>query len=164
MIEMIKRTDILVPTKLGVYVGVPVSGSKQALIRAHIEFWKINLEISGFRVFHPLLGTDFLRPKQQEQNGDNFPPALTDHAIFRRDMWMIDMADFVLMDLLGAERVHIGCIAEVMHAYDRGKLVVVLMERRNPNRHAFVTEPASIILDNSQEALNYLVKNAGASE
>jgi nucleoside 2-deoxyribosyltransferase len=85
----------------------------------------------------------------------------SNHGIFERDRWMVQQCDILYLDLTGTERVSIGCMMELAWAAILGKYAVVVMNKENIHRHAFVVEAADIIFENADIALAYLAKLAG---
>lgn len=87
--------------------------------------------------------------------------------IFEKDRLDIERADIVLVNLLGATKVSIGTVAEIGMASVLGKKIILVMEdagvtywldeadewRPNPHEHPFVTVPASLRLNNLDDAI-----------
>lgn len=100
--------------------------------------------------------------------------------IFEKDLLDIERSDIVLVNLLGATRVSIGTVAEIGMAAVLGKKIILVMEdpgnwevpfdvnsltsladkkegvKRfgdNPHEHPFVTVPASLRLNNLDDAI-----------
>lgn len=75
--------------------------------------------------------------------------------IFEKDRLDIERSDIVLVNLLGATtRVSIGTVAEIGMAYTLGKQIILVMEDSgNIHDHPFVTVPASLRLNNLDDAI-----------
>jgi nucleoside 2-deoxyribosyltransferase len=103
-----------------------------------------------------MTGKGYLRTelKLKAHGFDN--PISTNHAIVKRDQWMIGQSDIVLVDLTGAERVSIGCMFELAWAMEKGKHTIVIMEKDNIHQHAFVIDSADIVFETPKDAMDYL--------
>ena len=74
--------------------------------------------------------------------------------IFEKDRLDIERSDVVLVNLLGATKVSIGTVAEIGMATTLGKQIILVMEDSgNIHDHPFVTVPASLRLNNLQDAV-----------
>jgi nucleoside 2-deoxyribosyltransferase len=69
---------------------------------------------------------------------------------------MVRNCDIILTDLTGMTRNSIGCCMEMAWASLLGKHSIVVMEKENPHRHAFVLEAADIVFETLEEAIEYL--------
>jgi len=65
-------------------------------------------------------------------------------------------SDILYANFLGATRVSIGSMFELAWGSDNKKQVIVVMEKDNIHRHAFVLEAATIIFETTEEAQDYL--------
>jgi nucleoside 2-deoxyribosyltransferase len=111
----------------------------------------------GYDVFIPMYGKGHLRTELEfKSHGYDDSPLTTNHAIFSRDKWMVKQADVLYANFLGATRVSMGSMFELAWGCDQGKQVVVVMEKDNIHRHAFVLEAASVIFEKEEDALLYL--------
>jgi hypothetical protein len=75
---------------------------------------------------------------------------------------MVHQSDVVYVNLLKTVAPSIGCIMELAWAHDLGKHTVVVMQKDNPHRHAFVLEAADVVFEEERDALRYLMKLAGS--
>lgn len=85
-----------------------------------------------------------------------------DKSVFYKDVLDIERCDIVLVNLTGAQRVSIGTCVEIGLAHAKGKKIVVVMEAGNMHLHPFVTEPAMVItqdLDEAIEIVNQLLSD-----
>jgi nucleoside 2-deoxyribosyltransferase len=89
-------------------------------------------------------------------SGARFHPATSDHAIVKRDYWMVNQADLVYVDLLFAKKVSIGCMMELAWAHQLGKHTVVVLEKDNIHDHAFVLETADMRFTSGGQAIKYV--------
>ncbi len=89
-------------------------------------------------------------------SGARFHPGTSDHAIVKRDYWMVNQADLVYVDLMGAERVSIGCMMELAWAHQLGKHTVVALEKDNIHDHVFVLETADMRFTSEGQAIKYV--------
>ena len=110
---------------------------------------------AGFMVYTPLLGKSFDDGFVLNQRGYEGSPLTKESSIVLRDNWMVRQADIIFANLGGVTKISIGTMFEIAWAYMLGKYVVVVMEKDNPHRHAFIEECATIFED-EEEALCYL--------
>lgn len=120
------------------------------------------LELLGYRVYSPMRGKEHLLRIRKLRPYGYDQPASTDKAIMRRDMADLERADAVLANLLGADRVSIGSMFELAWAYLLRKYVVVVMEKDNLHRHAFVEQAASVVVEGMDEAEGVLAAYIGS--
>jgi nucleoside 2-deoxyribosyltransferase len=114
-----------------------------------------------YELLSPMTGKAYLRCEPEFKAEGYFQPASTNHAIFERDMWMVSQTDIVLVDLTDARAVSIGCTMELAVAAWLRKHTILIIEKDNPHRHAFVLEAADIIFETREDALNYLDELGG---
>jgi nucleoside 2-deoxyribosyltransferase len=116
---------------------------------------KVKLTDMGLYALQPFYGKEAEEGQIFQSHGYTKPIA-TDHAIFKRDHWMVRQSDIVYANLLGADRVSIGSMMELAWGYQMEKHVVLVMEKDNVHKHCFVHEAADVIFDNTEDALEYL--------
>ena len=122
---------------------------------------KAVLEQMGFEVLQPMTAKGYLRNEIAYKAYGYDNPVSTNHAILRRDHWMVSQCDILLANLnLGTQRVSIGTVAELAWAYHMNKHTVVVMGGPNIHKHAFILDMADVIFPNMQEAQKYLSKVA----
>ena len=116
------------------------------------------LKSFGFKVLYPMLAKEYLRNELSlKAEGYKDRPFSSNHAIVKADFWRVDNSDIVYADFTNAvERVSIGSVSEISRAYAKDKLIIVVMQKENIHRHAFIIEMASIIFETTDEAENYL--------
>ena len=145
--------------ELSIYVGHPISGRPQEEILDY--YTKIDQELTemGYKVYHPMVGKGIVRNdikfRAETQGSD---PICQNHAIKERDKWMVQVTDIQIQDFTGATMASIGCVSELAWADLLNKHTVVVMDKTNIHRHAFVMEMADIVFETLDEAKEYLRK------
>lgn len=139
-----------------IYLAHPISGQSAEQVIGYYTSTIALLEAMNYDVLCPMTGKGYLRTEKKFKSQGYNNPVSTNHAIKERDQWMIGLADVVLIDLLGAKDVSIGCVMELAWGDMARKHTVVIMEADNPHRHAFVLECADIVFENYQDAAHYL--------
>jgi nucleoside 2-deoxyribosyltransferase len=142
--------------KMRVYCVHPISGMSGDEV---FEYYQDTYDVLSekYDVLTPMIGKTKLRTEikfKAEGYKDN--PLATNHAIFERDRWMVKQSDIIYANLSGTDRVSIGSMMELAWASLLGKYIVLVMEKDNIHRHAFVLEAADVIFYNEEEALDYL--------
>lgn len=74
-------------------------------------------------------------------------------VIFQKDVLDIKRADVVLVNFLGVTDVSKGSLVEIGMAYAWDKFIIVLIDEGGIYDHPFVTEPASAVLHNLDDAI-----------
>lgn len=142
---------------MNIYLAHPISGLSYNEVMDYYEGMKNRLRRLGYEVLQPMTGKGYLRNELEfKSHGYTGLPASTNHAILERDNWMVRLADVVLVDLWGADKVSIGCMMELAWAHDHHKHTVVVMGLNNVHRHAFVLEAADTIFETRWDAMVYL--------
>lgn len=142
--------------ELSIYLAHQITGlSYEEVVSYYENVTKILTEF-GYKIYCPMTGKSYLRTEDNLKNEGYKFPTSTDHAIKERDKWMVSQSDVVLTDLTGMTRVSVGCMMELAWADLLGKHTIVVMEKDNPHRHAFVLECADIVFETLPEALAYL--------
>lgn len=77
----------------------------------------------------------------------------SDNGIFARDMWDVGRADLVFANLLDADRVSIGTVAEIVAAKLGGNLAVVVREKGGLHDHAFLRQAAWATVTNFDDGV-----------
>lgn len=141
-----------------IYTAGPMAGLSYDQIMERYQSQTKILRALGYHVICPMTGKSFLNNVEEFKGvGYNDHPLATDHAIKTRDRWMVGQVDIVLADFtLGKERVSIGTCMELAWADELHKHVVVVMEEDNIHQHCFITECASIVYPNIDDAYKYL--------
>jgi len=142
---------------LSIYCVHPISGCSADDVFSYYDDTKKQLTEYGFDVFVPMYGKSTLRTELEfKAEGYKDNPITTNHAIFGRDKWMVMQSDILYANFLGATRVSIGSMFELAWGSNNNKQVIVVMEKENIHRHAFVLEAATIIFETTEEAQDYL--------
>lgn len=144
--------------KLSIYCAHPISGLSYEEVVNYYEGIVDYLESIGYDVLHPMTGKAFLRNEKEFKSEGYGTPVSTNQAIKERDQWMVRNADVILVDFAGASSVSIGCASELAWGDLLGKHTVVVMEKDNVHRHAFILEEADITFEALKEAKDYLKK------
>ena len=123
----------------------------------------------GIKVLSPMRHEAHLA--EMTDLGKEYPEHFFSRAkvIVEKDRLDIKRSDIILVNLLGATKVSIGTVSEMGMAYEAGKQIVLVMEDTgyyqsdqfaghqtfsdNPHDHPFVTELASLRLNNLDDAI-----------
>lgn len=146
----------MIKKSLKIYLAHPMSGLHFKEINTYYKETRDPLKKLGYTVFTPISGKAIAKVEGDCKPCGYKHPIITDKAILSRDMWMVNQADIVLMDLSEAKKVSIGCVAETAFAYVEGKHVVMVMEKDNLHEHAFMLQMGNIIFETKDEAMEYL--------
>jgi nucleoside 2-deoxyribosyltransferase len=138
------------------YLAHPISGLSYDQV---VDYYRKAKEDLGlhYDIFCPMTGKGYLRTEINFKAVGYNNPVSTNHAIKERDKWMIKTSDIVFIDLTGADRVSIGCCMELAWADMLDKHSIVVMEKENIHRHAFVLECADLVFETYEEAVKYLI-------
>jgi nucleoside 2-deoxyribosyltransferase len=140
-----------------IYLSRPLTGCSYEEVTAYYDAKEELLRRLGYLTLCPLPIKDFLRLRWFRAEDDRGFPVTRNHAIIERDRWMVNKADILLLDLIGARAVSIGCVMELAWAHDRGKHTVVVLEDENVHQHPFALEAADIMFPEAAAAYDYLV-------
>ncbi len=140
-----------------IYIAHPISGGSADEVFQWFDDIGTRLRAMGFQVMSPLSGKGHLRTELRFRAEGYDHPLSGNHAIFERDKWMCEHSDFMLTDLTGATKPSIGCAMELAWASAKGNHTIVVMEKDNTHRHAFVLEAADVVFETLEEAMTYLV-------
>lgn len=141
-----------------IYLARPMAGFPVDEITQYFKNVKAELEPLGYVVYNPMTGKEAIKfddPEKIKAHGYDYPLA-TDHAITRRDMWMVNQADIVYANFSDSDKVSIGTCMEIAWAYAAGKNVVMVLPNDNVHCHAFIHECATVIFRSPEEAMLYL--------
>lgn len=145
---------------LKIYCIHPISGLTADEVFNYYERTHKLLAAANYDVFIPMFGKGNLRTELKFKTHDYRSPLSTNHAIYNRDKWMVNHADILYANFLGAKSVSIGSMFELAWGSYLGKQNIVVMESDNIHRHAFVMEASTIIFETEEEAIDYLTKLA----
>jgi hypothetical protein len=141
-----------------IYCARPITGLGYKEIELYYNNITNKLITLGYNVLHPMIGKSYLSSETQFKSDGYQNPLSTDHAIVRRDNWMVKQCDILLLNLLESKKVSIGCMMELAWGYDYNKHIITLMEDNNIHKHSFVIESSSVIFSTEQEGFDYLYK------
>jgi len=145
--------------KFKIYLAHPITGLPGVEVCKYYRYLSSRLNALGYHVMHPLTAKgDLVGENNIKPHGYKVNSLTRDHAIQKRDSWMVKQADVVLVDLTNSASVSIGCVSELAYASVGGKHTVVVMEEDNIHMHAFVLQEADVIYRTLDEAVEYLVK------
>lgn len=144
-----------------VYLSGPITGCTYEGCTDWRDFARQFLAEFGVDGLSPMRGKEFLRGKGTITDGmqeviSNFMSQ--DAAIVTRDRWDTTRCDFMLVNLLGAERVSIGTMIELGWADAARVPVVLVMEPSgNIHEHAFVRQLSGYRVDTLEAGLDLLL-------
>ena len=142
-----------------IYCVHPISGCSADDVFNYYEDTQKQLTVAGYDVLIPMFGKGSLRTEMKFKASDhNRGPLTTNHAIYNRDKWMVQQADILYANFTGATIVSIGSMFELAWGSLLGKQVIIVMDKENIHRHAFVLEAGTIIFETTEDAINYLTK------
>jgi nucleoside 2-deoxyribosyltransferase len=140
-----------------IYLARAISGCSYEEVRKYYEDMYQIFQPCGYDILCPMTAKGELRNELEfRPSGYDNTPTATNHAIIERDRWMCKMADVVFVNLLGTKNPSIGCCMELAWAHDAGKHTIVVMEKVNTHRHAFVLEAADVVFENQEDAIRYI--------
>jgi nucleoside 2-deoxyribosyltransferase len=148
-----------------IYIGGKISGSTYTECASYFRETKQELQDMGYDVLSPMTAKEYLRTEYASRELPNaglsgiVSPVATNHAIFERDQWCVRQADIFYLNLLPAnERASLGGTMELAWASILGKHTVVVMQKENVHRHAFILEAADVVFETHEDAMDYLEK------
>lgn len=103
----------------------------------------------------PLRGKDHLKDTTVlHKKGHDWNIMSTQKGITTRDRWDVRTCDIVIMNLLKAKEVSVGCSMEVAWADMLGRPVILVMESEgNPHEHAMLLECCGYRVETMDEAI-----------
>jgi hypothetical protein len=146
--------------EMRLYLARPITGCSFDEVASYYEETRDILQDMGYEVFFAFCGKNYLKNENEFKATGYEQPLSTDHAIVERDRWMTQISDVVFVNFNECNSISIGCVAEIIWAKDRGKHVVVVMDKKNVHWHSFILESASVIYPTYNEAIDYLEKLA----
>ncbi len=144
-----------------VYLSGPITGLDYANCTDWREYTRQRFAEHGIDGLSPMRGKEFLR-----DGGviDGDMQAVLTHAmtqpaaIVARDRWDTTRCDFVLVNMLGAQRVSIGTVVEIGWAdLARRPAVLVMEPKGNIHEHAFVRQLASYHVETLEEGIDLIL-------
>lgn len=141
-----------------VYLSGPISGLTYEDCTDWREYASKWLAEFGIEGLSPMRGKEYLKGQGRIEDGSaavlsNFMSQ--DAAIVTRDRWDTTRADFMLCNLLGAERVSVGTIVELGWAdMARVPVVLVMEPTGNIHEHPFVRQLSGYRADTLEAGLD----------
>jgi hypothetical protein len=139
-----------------IYLAHQISGLDYRTVKNYYDYMSRKMKDLGLEILCPMTAKGTLRTEINFKSEGYRTPVSCNHAIFERDQWMVRNCDLILVDFTGMTRNSIGCCMELAWASLLGKHSIVVMEKLNPHRHAFVLEAADIVFETLDEAIEYL--------
>lgn len=143
-----------------VYAGGIISGLTFKEASDWREEVQKKLGLYGIMVASPLRGKEHLEDETVlHKAGFSRNPMTTQKGITTRDRFDVMKADIVLMNLLGAKEVSIGCMIECGYGDILRKPIVCVMEKGNPHDgHAMLETIISYKVDTLDKAIEIIRK------
>lgn len=143
--------------KLAIYLAGPITGQTGEEVVSRYEEKIAILSDFGYTVYYPMLGKLDLRATTEFKSNGYDHPLANNHAIFKRDHWMVSQADVILADLSNSgDRVSIGTMMELAWASHLDKHIIVVLPKGNIHEHAFVLEALDVRFYSIDAAYDYL--------
>jgi hypothetical protein len=141
-----------------VYLSGPITGCSFEGCTDWRKELANRLHERGHTVLDPMRGKDFLAHTKKPMSpfGSPHHAVSTSHAIIGRDSNDCAACHVMIVNLVGAKTVSIGTVMEIAWGWMLRKYILVVMEKENPHRHAFVEQAASVIVPTMDEALRLL--------
>jgi nucleoside 2-deoxyribosyltransferase len=140
-----------------IYLAHPISGLSADEVTGYYS-QTVNKLKDSFEILYPMMGKRYLRNEIKFKAEGYQNPVSTNHAIKERDKWMVQSSDIVFIDFTGAKIVSMGCCMELAWADLLGKHTIIVLEKENIHRHAFILDSADIVFETYDEAIEYLVE------
>lgn len=141
-----------------VYLAGPITGLTYEDARfGWRKEYADGLKKDGIKVLSPMRHEGHLAeikgPLQNEYTSHLFSHG---KMIVAKDYLDIEVCDLMVARFIGATKPSLGTVGEIGYAKRAGKTIVVVMENDNLHHHPFVTEPASIVVNNDVDALTII--------
>jgi nucleoside 2-deoxyribosyltransferase len=138
-----------------IYLAHPISGQSADVVYGYYDN-AVKLLKDSYEILYPMMGKRYLRTEIKFKAEGYGNPVSTNHAIKERDKWMVQESDIVFIDFTGSTIVSMGCCMELAWADLLGKHTIVVLEKENIHRHAFILDSADIVFETYDEAIEYL--------
>jgi nucleoside 2-deoxyribosyltransferase len=150
-----------------VYLAGPITGLSYSGCTDWREYAIAALDKNGIQGLSPLRGKEYL--KDETSISDNYNDGVrsneslgrlasvmsSQRGIYYRDKFDCERADFVIVNMLGAERVSIGTVMEIAWAAAAKTPIVLIMEKDgNIHEHSMLREACAFRVDNLDDALH----------
>lgn len=110
----------------------------------------LGADVTDVTCLSPMRGKDLAREAVIQRAYDD--PLRNARAIVTRDRWDVMRCAVMVVNLLGADTISIGTVAEMAWADAYRKPVVLVMEADNPHEHPMVTELAGFRVETLEDA------------
>lgn len=152
------KDGVLVPQGSGsVYLAGPITGLSYREARFGWRKYVADRLSPGIQALSPMRHEGHL---SEVQGGlrDHYPDHFFSKSkvLFQKDMLDIKRADVVLVNFLDAVETAKGTLVEIGVAYAWDKFVVVVVSPGSLHDYPFVTEPASAVLHDLDEAITII--------
>ena len=108
--------------------------------------WRIrcaeSLRAIGYTVLNPFTSEDKLKNAGVKSK--------------KLDRKRVREADILLVNFLGSAFTSIGSVYELAWGDEEHCIMVLVMEKKNPHRHGWIEESASVVVETLEEGLSYL--------
>lgn len=144
---------------------VYLAGACAGLLYEEAMSWRLEvaprLTAMGFEPVIPMVGEVALAGtgKPLSPRGEPGVEGCNGAEIFRRDMAFLSHCDYVLANLLGAQKVSIGTVWELATFWSVLGTPVVIMEPDNIHRHCFIEE-SGYVVETMEQALAWFQRRA----
>lgn len=138
-----------------VYLSGPITGETYQAARFGWRKYVAERMSPGIKVLSPMRHEGHLAEMAGALEKD-YPEHFFSQprVLVEKDHLDIQRSDIMLVNLLGATRVSIGTMVEIGIAMALGRKIIVVMAKDDKfHNHPFVTEPASLVLDNLDDAI-----------
>ena len=140
-----------------IYLSHPIMHNDFAGTFDYYDKVSRQLAWAGYEILNPMTGKDALREDGVCQRGVRDLPMCQDRAILGRDHWMTQRADVVYCNLIGADKVSIGCAIEVGWAYAYRPHTILAMEQGNLHDHPMLMSAVDVRFETHEAAVDYLL-------
>lgn len=141
-----------------IYCARPFTGFTKTQILEYYDYLKGALG-GSYDLLIPMVAVNAVGPDTKIwRHGKNDIPEISEKAIVARDLWLIEHADIILVDVSECAGVAIGCVMELAWAKLLGRHTITVMDVGNPHHHAFITETSDVVFPVLESALEYLLE------
>ena len=146
---------------MNIYLVGPITGRSYKYCVGWREEVTKKFEVAGFHIWSPMRGEEHLKYKRKIKPVAEEGSVLDNHGIVERDKFYVAHSDIILANFIEAEVTSIGSTMEVAWANLLGKFVATVMEKDNIHNHAFYYEASSVVFDDLDEAVDFIILTFG---
>lgn len=145
-----------------VYLCGSITGqSYKSIIEWHHKI-KEKLESFDFECVSPMRNKHLIAAEEKIIGSYENLNGYSSHDIFARDKFDVSQSDIILVNFLSNTiNMSIGSLFEIAWGYLLGKYIVVVTSKDSIYNHLFIREAASIMFEDLEEAIDYLVATFG---